>query len=223
MTPFVFMLEELKQKIWIKCKRSLTLVNIAADKACVSLPITRVEDAQAILKAMEPKKKPAKPYVHQSIKDRYREAKYSYESTEFPTWIKDGHFIEPEFPNTETANGLQTFIINFLTWTFNFGNRTGNEGRVIVKNNETIRIKSSSKNGMQDIDTNLAHPDHKFGIPWKIEVKVGKDTHKDHQKEFGKLIQRTGGVYSVVRSAEDFIHQYDNLMEREVKNLSIFE
>jgi len=41
---------------------------------------------------------------------------------------------------------------------------------------------------------------------------VGRDTHKEHQKEFGKIVQKTGGVYSVVRDAEDFFSQLDKLL-----------
>lgn len=216
-------LDQLKQDIWLKCKKNLINVQVAADKAKVVLPITTIPDAEAVLKALVKRKKPAKPKLDPSIFKRYRDAKYAYEDATTIYWIKDGHFIEPDMPNTATANGLTEFITDFLSWSGHFANRTGNEGRVIIKDGKPKRIPSSSKKGMQDIDTNLKHPDHEFGIPWKIEIKVGSDTHKQHQKDFGMKVSKTGGIYSVVRSAEDFFAQYDRLMIRKTKQNSIFD
>lgn len=216
-------LTSIKQQIWERCKKSLVLVQVAADKAKVQLPITTVSQAESIMKVLRVKKSKPKEIIPPEIKQRYRDAKYTYEQREFPTWIKDGHFIEPEFPDTSTANGIQNLIIDYLTWTGHFANRTSNEGRVIMKDGQPKRIPSSGKNGMQDVDCNLKHPDHEFGIPWKIEVKAHGDTHKDHQKDYGKLVTKTGGVYSVVRGAVDFFEQFDRLMLVKSKQTSIFD
>lgn len=216
-------LKELKSRIWSICKGSMVNAQVAADKAKTNLPITSISQAEAILRVLTPRKKKPKEIIHPEIKQRYRDAKYTYEQREFPTWIKDGHFIEPEFPDTSTANGIQNLIIDYLTWTGHFANRTSNEGRVIIKEGQPKRIPSSGKNGMQDVDCNLKHPDHEFGIPWKIEVKAPGDTHKDHQKDYGKLVTKTGGVYSVVRGAVDFFEQFDRLMLVKSKQGVIFE
>jgi hypothetical protein len=214
-------LQALKQQIWQIAGQDLGKVQAAADKASVKLPVASVGDAEKILRKM---RKPAKRKVMVSEEAfrRLREAKLAYQTIEYPHWVRDGHFIEPDKPDNSTANGIQNYIIDFLTWSGHFANRTGNEGRVIMVDGKPKRIPSSSKNGMQDIDTNLKHPDHPFGIPWKIEVKAPGDTHKKHQIGYGELVQKTGGVYSVVWSIEDFLRQYDKLMVVKPKQGSIF-
>lgn len=168
----------------------------------------------AILVAGKPKRRRIKraDTTPPELIARYRKAYDDYQARKFPNWVKDGHALQATWPDVTTSGGLQDMIITFLTWTGHFANRTSNEGRVIIKDGKPIRIPSSQRNGMQDIDTNLKHPAHEYGIPWKIEIKVGADTHKDHQKDYGKLVQQTGGVYSVVRDAVDFFSQLDRLL-----------
>lgn len=201
---------EIKSTIWHhpRIRQNLVELQVSADKAGVLLPISDIREAEKLLKSLNKKDKKIKPRVSDEVYKRYRDAKYNYECGKFPKWINDGHFIEPERP-TDDTNGLQNFIEDYLTWTGHFANRTGNEGRVLK---DGTRIKSSSKNGMQDMDCNLKHPKHPFGIPWKIEVKAGKDTHKDHQKEYGQQVSSTGAVYSVVKSCADFLQQMDKLL-----------
>lgn len=202
-------IQALKEKIWEAAGKDLGKVNAAKAKAG---PEDGTEKYwRKVYRIIKPPKVKAK--VDPTHYERYNAAKRAYQSQEFPNWVKDGHYIEAEMPDTSTSNGLTSFIIDFLTWSGHFANRTGNEGRVIVtEDKEVKRIKSSSKNGMQDIDTNLKHPNHPFGIPWKIEIKVGRDKHWTHQIAFGELVKQTGGVYSVVRDPEDFFFQYDELM-----------
>lgn len=212
-------LHSTKLEIWLhkKVGKNPVLLQSYADKAGVRLPITQVEQAERLLKLLN-KAARKKVYVDDTAYKRYRDAKYAYEAIKFPRWIKDGHFIEPDRP-TEDTNGLTGFIVDFLTWEGHFANRTGNEGRVLK---DGTRIPSSSKKGMQDVDSNLKHSAHQFGIPWKIEVKAGKDTHKQHQKDYGALVAKTGGVYSVVHNATDLLQQYDSLMVGNCKQSSIF-
>lgn len=209
---------EIKQEVWVAASKDLDRVEAAIK--FVGAKRDDVEYWERVLhrvKTHKPKRKaPPKPTLSEDHIQRYRDAKYKHEAEQYPHWIKDGHFIEPDIPNTATGNGLTEFIVKFLNWSGHFANRTSNEGRVIIdKDGKPKRIPSSSKNGMQDIDANLKHPDHPFGIPWKIEVKANRDTIKKHQIEFGEQVKKTGGVFSVVRSVEDFFSQYDRLINFE--------
>lgn len=211
-------IQQIKQQIWGAASQDLSRVE-AAIKFCGPKKDTE-EYWQRVLHRVQtykPKRKPPpKPKLTPEQIKRYRDAKYAYEQQEYIHWIADGHFIEPEIPNTATGNGLTEFIVKYLNWSGHFANRTSNEGRVIIdKDGKPKRIPSSSKNGMQDIDCNLQHPNHPFGIPWKIEVKANRDTIKKHQIEFGEQVKKTGAVYSVVRSVEDFFSQYDRLINFE--------
>lgn len=215
---------EIKTAIWNhrKIHRNPIDLQVWADKAKVRLPINNPVEAEKLLKLLNKGSKKTAVKVSDEAHRRYCAAKLAYETIKFPNWVKDGNHLVPE-RLSESTNDLTTFIVDFLQWSGHFANRTGNEGRVIKnKAGKQIRIASSSKNGMQDIDSNLKHSEHKFGIPWKIEVKAGKDTHKEHQKEFGKLVLNTGGHYSVVRNADDFLDQYDQLMIGNIVQNTIF-
>lgn len=212
-------IDPIKKRIWEYAKNDLPTVKAAMEKAGKNDNSEKYW--KKVLAIVRPKKKPKEPVSPEHLK-RYRDAKYAYESKEFPEWIKAGHFLEPVITDPNSTNGLTTWVCNFLNWSGHFANRTGNEGRVIEKNGKQIRIQSSSKKGMQDIDANLTHPDHKFGIPWKIEIKAGSDTHKKHQIKYGEKVGKTGAHYSVVRTVEDFFQQYDQLMIGEKRQISIF-
>lgn len=190
---------------------------IARCKAGIKLTEGSQPYYEALLRKVQEATKPIKrkrkyPPISEEAKIRYRDAKWSWYDKNLRVIIDDGHFIEPDkFPDN-SANGITNYIEDFLGWSGHFANRTGNEGRVIIKDGEPLRIPSASKNGMQDIDINLKHPAHPFGIPWKCEVKAEGDTVKKHQEKFGKKVVKTGGHYSVVRSVDDFLMQFDQLM-----------
>jgi hypothetical protein len=206
------LITDLKQRIWKQAKQDLARVEAAKEAAGTNDNSEKYW--RAVLQQLK-RKRPPKPVLSPAHKQRYIDAHRSFQDREYPNAVKDHGYLVTDIPNTAEANGLTKFVVQFLTWSGHFANRTGNEGRVIKdKDGETKRIKSSSINGMQDIDTNIKHPLHPYGIPWKIEIKVGRDTHKDHQKDFGKLVSKTGGKYSVVRSVEDFFSQYDALFQQ---------
>lgn len=211
-------IDPIKKRIWEAANNDLKTVQAAMEKAGTNDNSEKYW--KKVCRILKPPKK--KVPVSPDHLLRLREAKLKYETKEFPNWVADGHFLEPTPSDPNSTNGLTGWIVDYLTWSGHFANRTGNEGRVIKKNGKDIRISSSSKNGMQDIDTNLTHSAHKFGIPWKIEVKAGADTHKKKQIAFGEQVSKTGAVYSVVRNVEDFFEQYDRLMQGNNEQLTIF-
>lgn len=212
------MIPSLRSQIWEASGKSADVIQRC--KAGIKLTEGSQPYYEALLRKVQEATKPIKrkrkyPPISEEAKRRYRDAKWSWYDKNLRVIIDDGHFIEPDkFPDN-SANGITNYIEDFLGWLGHFANRTGNEGRVIIKDGEPLRIPSASKNGMQDIDINLKHPAHPFGIPWKCEVKAEGDTHKTHQQDFGKKVSRTGGHYSVVRSVDDFLMQFDQLMVME--------
>lgn len=218
-------LSAIKQSIWSHRKINLSEIKLhtEADRHGIPLPISSVEVAQRFLDLLCKRKIKKKVETPKWVIERYNAAHKAYNEQEFPNWCKDGHYMDPVWPDVGSSNGLTNFICDFLTWSGHFANRTGNEGRVIKnKAGKDIRIQSSSKNGMQDIDTNLVHPSHPFGIPWKIEIKVGADTLSQAQANYGKEVARTGAIYSVVTGVEDFFEQLDKLLLAESKQRTIF-
>jgi hypothetical protein len=49
-----------------------------------------------------------------------------------------------------------------------------------------------------------------MGKSYEIEVKIGKDRQSTHQKIYQQQIERSGGVYIIVRSMDDFFNYWDN-------------
>lgn len=207
-------LDEIKLKIWHhkKVNKSEVKLHTEADRHKIQLPINDVTTAQKFLDLINERKVKKKVDVPKWIIERYNKAHYDYTAIKYPNWEKDGHYFPHDFPDVGTSNGLTNFVCEYLLWSGHFANRTGNEGRVIMKEGKATRIHSSSKKGMQDIDCNLTHPQHQFGIPWKVEIKVGADRLSEKQIEYGKEVARTGAVYSVVSDPEDFFAQLDKLL-----------
>lgn len=207
-------LDAIKQSIWLhrKINRSEVNLHVEAGRHKIPLPISDPEVAQRFLDLLSERKVRKKSATPKWVIERYNAANKAYIERTHPVWCADGHYFLPTFPDVGSSNGLTTFICDYLLWSGHFANRTGNEGRVIMKEGKATRIHSSSKKGMQDIDCNLTHPQHQFGIPWKVEIKVGADTLSQAQVNYGKEVARTGAVYSVVSGVEDFFEQLDKLL-----------
>lgn len=191
-------------------------------KAPVSRVRPEVHDATTITPG-------TKDYSQQAMKQRYEQAHLRYYQDNYPSVCKDGHYPGIKYPDTKRTNGLQDLIINYLTWMGHFANRTNNKGTARPKFaprynlssgkveqivTGTQYLKSTSKKGMQDIDCNLKHHAHPYGIPWKIEVKNRhtRDKASTEQDAYAVKVQATGGVYSRVVDDVSFFEQYDGLM-----------
>lgn len=126
-----------------------------------------------------------------------------------------------------TTNGLTKCIIEFLRLSGFQAERISVEGRVI-DNRKTVtdvtgqqrvigsvkRIKSSMQVGSADISS-IIMSESKRVIPWKIEVKFSKsDKQSEAQRVYQEQVERAGGHYSIVRTFDDFIEQFDTLMEK---------
>lgn len=167
-------------------------------------------------------------YDVKSMQTRYNEAHKRWFAQEYPSAMKDGHYVAQKYPDCSTTNGIQNLITNYLKWMGHLANRTNNQGQARKKEVDKFNIftgklekitigvqytKSHSQDGMQDVDCNLKHPKHPYGIPWKIEVKVGRDKLSDKQKIYAARVKKTGAVHSVVTSDVSFFSQYDGLMQ----------
>lgn len=63
--------------------------------------------------------------------------------------------------------------------------------------------KNPKMKGMADVLAVLA------GIPYRIEVKVGRDTEKEHQEQDRLLYEKAGGRSMIVSSVDDFLEQME--------------
>jgi hypothetical protein len=113
----------------------------------------------------------------------------------------------------KTANALTGAIEFYINTTGEgFVWRQGSEGR--FRPGETVidglwGVKKQLKgkwlpgltNGIGDLMGNFR------GRPVAIEIKIGKDKQSDKQKEFQRKFEKSGGIYLIARSWEDFMLQ----------------
>lgn len=155
---------------------------------------------------------------------RYNEAHKLNHTRKYPKFVADGFYTPPTMPKFKTANGLTKLICNFLLWSCHHGERTNNMGRPIAKTRPQFNIhtgrvehldngiewqKGTGTKGTSDIKGHINNLNHKFPIPIYVEVKINKDTQSDEQKYYEKQVTKTGALYCIVKTPEDFFAFYD--------------
>ena len=118
----------------------------------------------------------------------------------------------------KTANGLTKCIVDFLNlsgWQAERINIMGKrvDNRRVVTNHgggqkmigSVKWIKSNMQPGTADISTTIK------GRSVKIEVKI-KDRQSPAQKKYQESIERSGGIYIIVRNFDEFITWYNGTM-----------
>lgn len=209
-------LQALKAQIWALCKQSLVNVQVAADKAKVSLPITTIAQGEAVMRVLKPKRK-AKTPIPAEVKARYQAAHEQYFKAEYPAAYKAGHYCPPDFPDTSTANGLTAFVTNFLNWSGHRATRITTEGRSIEKDGRAIRIPTQTRKGTADISATI------HGRACMLEIKVGKDRPSPAQLKEQAKERKAGGVYEFIGDPEMFLQWYDHFILVNRKQGFIFE
>lgn len=222
---------EIRKQIWTtagededRIKRAKTAIRFPVEPS-----ILHYQQLLAHLQCHTPRKKSKRRSapLPDHIKARYRAAKLKHDTEHYPNLVKDGHFIEPVYPPTDTDKGGKEFIKSFLIWNGHHAAITDNKGTRHVTtapkadlNGHIHQVvtgvewhRSSATNGQQDVDAVLKHVKHPYGIPWKIEYKTTRDKVRKQQERYGKRVLATGGVYSVVWGVEDFLRIYDELMK----------
>jgi len=137
--------------------------------------------------------------------------KQSIDAKKYPNMPLD--YI-PLFKYTDkTANGLTRCIIDYLTLHGYQAERISTTGRMVdnTKNYTNVLgitkqigskkwIKGSGTKGSADISSTIN------GKSVKIEVKIGKDRQSEHQKAYQQSIEKSGGLYLIATSFEQFIN-----------------
>lgn len=148
-------------------------------------------------------------------RDRYNEAHRLNFQREYPAAWKDGHYSPPKMPDTTTANGLTTFIINMINWSGYRSTRVNVQGRLIEKAERQASgavlstkkfIKSTTRRGSADVSSTIK------GRSVMFEVKVGRDRPSPQQIAEQARERRAGGEYFFTHTPEEFISQFDAIV-----------
>ena len=146
------------------------------------------------------------------LKDLYLEENRK----KFPS-IPEQCRVTPQY-KPKTANGLTRMCIDLLRLSGWQAERISNTGRLIDnskvavdcigrarKIGSTQWIKGTGTNGTADVSATIA------GRSVKIEVKM-KDRQSEAQRKYQADVERSGGVYIIVRDFGSFLHWYKHFI-----------
>ena len=148
-------------------------------------------------------------------KQRYQIAHEQWFKIQYPNAYKDGFYLEPKIPKVDTANGLTTFICNFLSWMNHRATRINVMGRLIdgvekqpsgAKIGVKKWLQSSTRKGTADISATIK------GRSGMIEIKVGRDKPRPDQLSEQIRERNAGGIYEFIGTPEQFFELYDRIV-----------
>lgn len=139
-------------------------------------------------------------------KARYSAAHKIWFAQNYPTAFKDGFYAEPKMPVVSTANGLTSYITNYLNWLGHRATRINVSGRKVGDK----WIRSSTRRGTADIGSTIKINGIGQSVMW--EVKIGNDKPSEFQIKEQQKERAAGGHYEFVSSVDEFFMLYDNLL-----------
>ncbi len=149
-----------------------------------------------------------------SWKLAYQEAHERDFRMRYPTTYQDGHYSPPKYPDSNTTNGLTNIVQRFMIWSGHYANRINVAGRMIGGFTRTEAgnvfddrkwIKSSTRKGSSDL---MCAIDGRM-ICIEIKNKNTRDIMSADQQREKMRVERSGGVYLIVTTVEDFFAWYD--------------
>jgi len=128
----------------------------------------------------------------------------------------DEYRPKPKYSD-KTANGLTKCIVDYLNFSGHVASRINNMGTWRADKsyaNGGFYTRSNQMRGIADIDStiNVKITGIPVGLSVKWEVKIGKDRQSDAQKEYERKIKESGGHYYIVKTFEDFLQKYNELI-----------
>lgn len=150
-----------------------------------------------------------------TARSRYQEAHRLNFQREYPSAYRDGHYSPPsKYPDTATANGLQSFIVDIIRWHGYKAERINVVTRVADKITTEAsgaqfkdkRYIKSSKRGKADVAATIR------GRACQFEIKIGRDRPSEYQLREQERERKAGGLYEFIKTPEQFLDIFDGLM-----------
>lgn len=151
-------------------------------------------------------------------KQRYSAAHKIWFANNYPTAFKDGFYAEPKMPVVTKANGLTTFICNYLNWLGHRATRINVSGRLVdgvqkQPSGVTLTTKkwipSTTRKGTADIGSTIKINGIGQSVMW--EVKIGNDKASEFQLKEQEKEELAGGRYFFIKTVDEFFINYDSL------------
>lgn len=147
-----------------------------------------------------------------TYKERYKIAHEQWFKCKYLNAYHDGFYLEPRIAKVDTANGLTSFICNFLSWKGHRATRINVSGRLVdgvekQPSGASVGVKkwipSSTRKGTADISATIK------GRSVMVEIKVGRDKPRPEQLAEQIRERRAGGIYEFISTPEQFFELYD--------------
>lgn len=123
-----------------------------------------------------------------------------------PQVVASGHYLTPKYPKVDNANGLTTFVENYIIWDGYRATRISSSGRMVGGK----YIPGRTRKGTADLSATIK------GRTVMLEIKVGKDRPSEYQLREQQMERAAGGVYEFVRTPEEFILIYNKILNNEI-------
>jgi hypothetical protein len=132
--------------------------------------------------------------------------------------VPDYAMPQPKYSD-KSANGLTRCVIDWLQLNGWQAERINTMGRPIDNRKQVTDVigrtktigsmtwgKSTATRGSADISATI------MGRSVKIEIKYGKDRQSADQKKYQNMIERSGGVYIIVKTFDQFYEWYNDYL-----------
>lgn len=157
--------------------------------------------------------------MNKQNKERFTKLYTSNLLEKYPSFRGRENTIPPPKLKEAGANDLTRLVIEFLNINGCQAERISSQGqfrdgRKVVTDclgrkrtiGSAIWTKGTSTKGTADISATIK------GRSVKIEIKWGKDRQSEAQKEYQQSIEKSLGIYIIVKTFDDFIDWYDNFL-----------
>lgn len=146
--------------------------------------------------------------------------KLDYDTRCAKTSMRPDYVPKTKFTD-KTANGLEKCVVAWCKLNGWMCERVKNTGRYIDTSTTVTNvvghtrvfksgkfIKGTGTNGTADCRAVI------MGRSVSIEVKIGRDVQSEAQKKYQADVERAGGYYFIVKSFDDFIEKYNQLLDK---------
>lgn len=155
--------------------------------------------------------------MNKENKKRFEQLYLKNKLENYPSFIGRENCMPPANTKEAGANDLTRLVIDFIIFNNGQAERISSMGRYIdgtkqvtdcIGRKRTIGtgkyVKSTTTNGTADISATIK------GRSVKIEIKWKKDTQSDNQKKYEESINKSGGIYIIIKTFDDFVDWFDN-------------
>ena len=151
-------------------------------------------------------------------KERLKQSELAYKSIKYPT-MPVTHIATTMHSDKDT-NSLTRCVLDWLKFEGWQGERISTTGKYIDSREQFTDVLGRTRTigsgkfipgqgtkGSADISSTVK------GRSVKWEIKFGKDRQSDAQKRYQEQIEKAGGYYFIVKTFDDFLITYDDLLK----------